>query len=1276
MRRFLKFLSLCFCVVGSCLLFSACSTGGGNDNNGKPKLKADMVNISGEVCYYDYGNPVTIPEENFRIWVPGHGYGNINDFTLAYENNVNVDDNSCVTLTAKSTTDYVYGSVKIPFNIYPIDRELTDPDDFNELYYSNNTRRLLIKCDLNVGEGEVLSFDRTTDYYDDDFYVLFGNSETALNLVNNGTINLSKAFLVEAQAEIVNNGTININQSGELRLYAGGKVLDKGTINNLGRINCYGAIYTHDQNISGNVSTGGYGGGSIYVRQPFTSDRFTLAYDTTEYRQNTNSYTPAVTMGGLASDRTIEYINNTSAGTASVRVSVSEYNTAYYGAPATKTFTITKGYARINNFDSLVSAQNSGNYDRYIISSNFIFPADSTFTLGADETLTIQNNASSISFHSSSSFTNNGTIVVNTNCTTTLYLSGNFANNGTFTIQKRSTTYKRNVFAGKVFTNGSENNHTASFECDRLISSLNDSSFDNYGSITTLAGAQFSCNYTNHQGAIHTFSNSASFSQNFINHGTITFTTNYTATFGNSFVNDGTITLPANFTATFTKMSFENSGTINSDSDIVFYDNFVGFENNGTFQNNGHIWTYETLENVSGNITLKKRLSTLTLVLQYSQVDYDTLAKHPTFTIIDGAEEVEATGTGYGMTYTYVAWNSSRTETDTNKSYCKYPGTITATLTIDEGKYVYGGTYSANYTINRSVYSTSNSFLLLDKLQDKDYAGYELSGNVSVSNSSSRTYNIASNQTFDNKGFRFEIANNVTLTNNGSMTLSSTLSPTTLDDCALVLSSSGAFENNGTLENDGIIYLTTPTNAFTSTGTITNNGNMFVFENITTSGTGHVYKRKYLETLKNNLGLELEYSTTLYDETDKTPAPVVYVGNTDGLNTTYTNNHNPSTENNPATATITADVFSQVYAGSTTIAFTIERGIKILDFTEEYRDANNNLFYDENYAIYRLGRNIAVKGYALADLPENTILDLADYEFDNVGYYGHITIPTSSHIHINVDSAERWEYADGFADQITITADIGNPSETLNYYYNSQWTTKEHRAYFRWDSIFTTATIDLNGHTIDGQLKVFTSYQNKNFTFVVNDSSNEKTGSLGSSSNSVYGLYIDSNNDRKLNVVLNEIRVVGCYIKYIGTPSNSNLVANGCAFTTRVDYAIYCGSNVTLTNCSLQGSTAMFVESKGDITLTNCSIYSNGTFSQTTYKRPGQGCAIVYYAYYGDRADLIINNCRIRSTDGHGIEYVYNKNTSGEPFHGYIVVDSATTYNLSSGKSRIFDSAI
>ena len=1259
MKRIFKILSICLFLVGSCLTLSACF---GNENNnsnyGKEKLTEEMVNIYGNVCYYDYGNPVMIPDENFKIWVPGHGYADIADFTVEYENNVNVDDDSYVIITANADNEYAYGSVRIQFDIYPIDRELNNKAEFDEIYHTSNTRRLLIKCDITVDEGETLSFDRT------DCYVLFENDNTNLTLTNNGTINIADAFILDRSAQILNNGTININHGGEMRFYQSAKMLDKGTVNNEGTVNCYGTIYTHDNDIAG-VHTGTYDG-HMYVRHRLTSDSFWLSYDTTEYKDGTTEYKPTVTIAGSIYDRAVSYSNNTSAGTATVTVSVSEYHPYFYGDAASRSFSITKGEATFETFEELVAKQATGNFDRYknssLMSSYFTMPTNSTFTLNSDETLSIVNSVSSLSINGT--FINNGTVVINPSYGFNLYVYGTLINNNIFTMQPGKyslDSYNRNLYIYGTFKNGDENNYNATIVCDNISNhssqTYNSETFKNYGTFTARKTGQF-C-------------------YDFANYGTITFNNN--VTFEESVLNQGIMYFSENFTTTFKKVDISNGGTINNDGDIVCYDNFVKFENDGTFTNDGHIWTYETLENVSGSITLKKRLSDLNVVLAYDQVDYDGLSKTPTFTIIDGEEQIVATGVGYGMSYTYTVWNSHREENDTNKATPKYPGVITATLTIGEGKYNYGGSHSASFTINRVVYETSNQYLLADKLRDKDYSGYKLTSDISLTSASNTTYNIGEDQTFDSNGNCLTIGNKITLINNGTITLSSTLNPEDLSDCALVISGTGVFGNNGIITNDGVIYVETPSNTFTSTNSITNNGKMYVFENVTTQGTGNLYKRKFLENLKNNETLTLEYETILYDATNKMPSPVLFVGSTASFTTTYENNLYPSTEGNPAVATISVPLFDSAYAGSTSIDFTIERGIKMLTETEYnvYTEGSGtNIFDDENYAIYRLGTNTKITRWAVAELPENTTLDLGDYTIDFNGFYNHLTIPTTSHIHINVDSAERWVYADGFADQITLTNDIGDSSSTQNYYYNEEWTRKEHRAYLQWASIFTSVFVDLNGHTIEGQLSLRTTYPNKTFTITINDSSADKTGQIGSTGGSTYGLLLDSNGDRKMNVVLNDIKVMGCKIIYTGTPDNTNLIANDCTFTSTNQYGIFCGANMTLTNCSVTGPTGIFTNSKGEITLSGCMVRGTASFVATTgSSHLGQGCAILYYAYNNHTRLTINQSSRLQSTNGHGIEYVYWKQQSGGSNHTHITLTSVT-YSLPSGRQQILDTPI
>ena len=1247
-KKILKFLSVFLFIFGSCFLLASCfDFGNKNADSEKIELTEDMISTHGVVPYYNYGEPVTIPAENFEIWVPKHGAADINDFTITFANNINVDDNSTYTVTAKKGLDYVTGSVTKSFQIYPIDRELTNQADFDSLYYSANTNRLIVKCDLTIAQNQTLNLNQIGRE------ILF--KEEGTTLTNNGTINFDRcSFLFDGPAKIINNGTMNISSGTTFRIYDSGVILDYGTINNQGTIQCYGTIYTHDHeipNVTNINQPWPYRGGNMYVRTPISEANIYLQYSTVTYVDGTEEYLPMVMMTG-GTDRTVEYVNNTGVGTATVTISVGTYNTSYYGSPIQLTFTITKGTASVSTFEQLETKQASGNFDKYIINSSFNgIPSDKTFTLGENETIEY----SVSSFNIAGTFINNGTFLYNpTGNSNWFTINGTLENNGLITATSSLATRKNYISVGGTFKNGNQNNHNATFTCDTFYEELASAVFENYGTMDINQSSSLTCPIFNSENAVLTFKKDT--------------------TIKNSITNNGTINFAQNKDVNLSKLSITNSGTINNAGDIVIADEFENFVNSGTINNAGHIWTYYPLGSFTENVTIKKRLSDLSVEIDYDEIDYDATAKRPFFTIKDGETNVRTSGSSFNITYTYTQWNAYQNNTTTNKNKVTYPGTIQATLKFTTEKYEYGGTYSANYTIKRSIYRATTEGGLETALDDRNYIGYSLESNICLTSYLyASTYTIAQDQTFDTNNHCLTIENRISLINGGTMILSSTLSPSLISDCSLVVKAGGSFTNNGALENNGVLYISVP-NIFIQNGTIENNGDMYVFDNITTTGNGNVYKRKYLDNLKDNYSLRLAYSTTLYDETDKTPAPVL-TGSEGKLSTTYQNNRNPGT----ATATISViNIFDTVFAGSTSLDFTIERGIKILDFTTEYRDSQNNLFSNENYAIYKLGRDIKIRGYAVADLPEDTTLDLDDYIIDTIGYYSHIGIPSSSHIHANVDNSSvtvfgksRWEYTTYIADKLTLTSDIGADSSTIQYVYST-----EHldRAYYNWATPYSEVSIDLNGHTIKGTLEVRNAYDNIDFTLNITNTNENEAGVIGSIPVSNYGLLLNQNY-KTMTLNLSNITVYGCKNSFNGAPDKQNITASNCSFFSGGQYAIYNGGNLTLTDCTVTAATAMYIDSKGDVIIRHSTINSTGSFAATRSSiNIGTGSSIIYYCY-NNHADLTIEqNSTIYSMYGSGIEYVYWKQQSGGATHRYIVINSNTHFSVSG--QQILDTPI
>ena len=150
-KKFLELLMI-FSLLFVAFLLAGCdlfSTPTDEGKKSKTEITENMIWVRGT---YQYTGSEIIPDdENIVIKVDGTTVEN-KYFTFTYENNINAGD-AVLVVTCNKDNPYLYGSVRKTFDINAIDVILTNPSELNNSYNSQNTRRLLIDCDVTINEN-------------------------------------------------------------------------------------------------------------------------------------------------------------------------------------------------------------------------------------------------------------------------------------------------------------------------------------------------------------------------------------------------------------------------------------------------------------------------------------------------------------------------------------------------------------------------------------------------------------------------------------------------------------------------------------------------------------------------------------------------------------------------------------------------------------------------------------------------------------------------------------------------------------------------------------------------------------------------------------------------------------------------------------------------------------------------------------------------------------------------------------------------------------------
>lgn len=349
----------------------------------------------------------------FDLYKPRIG-GKESGYTLSYANNVAVGKASCT--VTMNEGEYFSGSVTFYFNIVKGEAVATDKARLGELLQDASYETIVVESELDMqGEDLVIPEGKTlmlSEGYERNMtrYAV-GTLKNIKDLTVNGTLEVSDRSSLFVVGKLTVNGVFQMDGVYSVRDTA--VEIDGGTTNNgdiiLGRTaNMYtmgdfvnngkvegreeygaGNLYVVDKGLDGTDVASGVG---VFVRSPLTEDKISLANSYMIYRQGTEVYECGVRGILTPDDRqsttgfSVDYTDNTRAGTAYVRVVMDKHDAYYYGE-CKKAFDIRRGECTVADYDELKECVESGNYNKYTATGRIGMPEGEELTIAEGDQL-------------------------------------------------------------------------------------------------------------------------------------------------------------------------------------------------------------------------------------------------------------------------------------------------------------------------------------------------------------------------------------------------------------------------------------------------------------------------------------------------------------------------------------------------------------------------------------------------------------------------------------------------------------------------------------------------------------------------------------------------------------------------------------------------------------------------------------------------------------------------------------------------------------------------
>lgn len=356
---------------------------------------------------FAYTGEEIAPFDLYKVKAGGKDSG----FTLSYANNVAVGKASCTVTMDEG--EYFSGSVTFYFNIVKGEAVAADKARLSELLQNESYDTIVVEGeldmqgeDLTIPEGKTVilaeGYERNSTRYG------FGVLKNIDDLTVNGAVEVSdwgrlfvvgklrvsgvfqmdggygeRSSVVEVDGGTINDGAIRLGRYANM--YAMGEFVNNGKVEGIEDLGA-GALYVTDKGFDGTDVASGV---KVFVRLPLTEDKISLANSYMIYRQGTEIYECGVKGILTLDDRTsttdysVDYLDNTRAGTAYVRVVMDKHSAYYYGE-CKKAFAIEKGDCVVADYSQLKECVESGNFKKYTASDRISIPAGEELTIASE----------------------------------------------------------------------------------------------------------------------------------------------------------------------------------------------------------------------------------------------------------------------------------------------------------------------------------------------------------------------------------------------------------------------------------------------------------------------------------------------------------------------------------------------------------------------------------------------------------------------------------------------------------------------------------------------------------------------------------------------------------------------------------------------------------------------------------------------------------------------------------------------------------------------------
>lgn len=453
------------------------------------------------------------------------------------------------------------------------------------------------------------------------------------------------------------------------------------------------------------------------------------------------------------------------------------------------------------------------------------------------------------------------------------------------------------------------------------------------------------------------------------------------------------------------------------------------------------------------------------------------------------------------------------------------------------------------------------------------------------------------------------------------------------------------------------------------------------------AGTFTACKADTVDLVSNMV--QLEYTSVVYDGTEKKPAVSIVVDETTIDSEEYLVEYLNNTEVGTAIVKITASESSNKIKGTMSVGFEIVQANAVVTDLNAINEAIENV----NYSGVVVSQAFTLSSTEKLTIPENFVVNFGNNILTNngniinngtiianKGIEGSGTISGDGEIRAEVSNIEDFCHALTFANTVKVMANI--PAGA---------TVEENKLDLFSDTKYNEITIDLNGHTVNRQFRFDAKHGSKTIE-VTNTAENEaviNTRGL----KELPAIFCRGNADHEnleVNVKLSNIKVVGDDIgsngnQWAAITTNGlssgeyyNIYAKDCEFVGGETSGAYLPAryNYKFVDCTFSGITGYYTKS-GNHKLINCTI--NGTRSayiEPNYHNNGcyeTGSALVLDSSksYLDPLNVVVNGGTFNSKSGYSIEEYATSSNGKLNYYSDLEIKGSPKYSYGSGRAAL-----